>query len=219
MAEVAELMAIPHVYRFFKEPKYADALAQGHVWLTTLEEDRKSAVPGRGDPLEAREFYFQKTPLIGDGDDPAFVDLARSAAIAPGLEARNWQLQYNLNRTSLPDGFVLSMAEEITPELIRDFGRHYVKIRNPYAAFKRIHAVLDRKYPIERGWFDRVEYKPQIYVDGECRPGPLGFVKQPGGYIEQREIRFLWCLRGNSPIKPRLFTVPGVARLCERGDA
>lgn len=204
------------VYRFFKDSIHADALASGKVWLSTLETCRTYEDPLQGDPHEATHEYNSGYALGGSNDE-AFKLIAARSGIHIGPGCSNITINNCTAVQKLPDAYVLCTTEHFKPENLGDtFGRYCVEITNPPEFFRRLTAALSRLVSIQQGAFGRVIYQERRYVGLQDPPGPIGFVKPPDRYQDQREVRFLWTLSTNAKLDPFLLDAPDCAGLCRR---
>src|SRR4051812_31281980 len=95
----ADLLAVRHrtperVYRFFQEEQHADALVDGLVWLSTLEECRRYEDPARGDRDEGTLTYNTGT-ITADGDDPTLQLVSQRCGIHIGPGCTNITISNN----------------------------------------------------------------------------------------------------------------------------
>ena len=205
------------IYRFFSEEYQANALAQGEVWLSTLETCRAHEDPAQGDPEEAHETYNSGN-AVGGSDDPNFVERARRSGIHIGPGCRNITVSDCSNRVSLPDTYVLCTTVEFSPEKLSEtFGKYCVEITNPRAFFLGVSKQLEDHASIKEAAAGKVIYKDRKYTGLESPPGPIGFVKPPDVYSSQNEFRFLWVPERNaSRLTPFLLKCPELSSICKR---
>lgn len=209
-------ISVPVVYRFFSEPEHADALAAGHVWLSTLETCRAYEDPLQGDPHEATHEY-NSGHVVGSSGDVAFEQIAARSGILIGPGCSNITISNNTLVKRLPDAFVLCTTEHFSPEKLSDtFGRYCVEISNPQALFHQLTNELSKRFRLREAAYGRVIYRHRKYVGHQEEPGPIGFVKPPDKYQDQREVRFLWTVDNSLNLKPFLLEVPQAATLCRR---
>src|SRR5205085_8386763 len=71
----------PVIYRFFEDASYADALAAGQVWLSTLEKCRTYDDPLQGDPGEGSMLYKTGTVINRGLAKPTTLEIAQRAGI------------------------------------------------------------------------------------------------------------------------------------------
>jgi hypothetical protein len=205
------------IYRFFSEEYQANALAQGEVWLSTLETCRAYEDTAQGDPEEAHETY-NSGYAVGGSDDPSFVERARRSGIHIGPGCSNMTVNNCSNRVSLPDAFVLCTTVEFSPEKLSEtFGKYCVEITNPRAFFIGVSKQLEDHAFIKEAAAGKVIYKDRKYTGLESPPGPIGFVKPPDVYSSQNEFRFLWVPENNaSRLTPFLLKCPELSSICKR---
>lgn len=204
------------VYRFFKRESEADALAQGDVWLSTLETCRAYEDPKQGDPEEAHEIY-NTGYCVGGSGDPSFVEVARRASIHIGPGCSGIVLSNNTRRSVIRDAYVLCTTSKYSPEMLGEtFGKFCVEINNPSNFFFRVSDSLEKIQAIEAAIHGGVVYRDRFYEGMEPPPGPIGFVKPSDIYAEQKEFRFLWIPKNFNKITPFLLKCPEVSNICRR---
>jgi len=204
------------VYRFFKEASHADALAQGSIWLSTLNTCRAYEDQAQGDSGEAHETY-NSGHIVGGSDTPQLVEVSRRSGIHIGPGCSNITISNNTRNTSIQDAYVLCTTTEFSPDKLSDtFGRYCVRIKNPAQFFKLVTESLKLSISIKKCEQGEVIYKERFYTGMEPSPGPIGFVKPPDLYASQKEFRLLWIPANASGIAPRLLSCPAVSDLCER---
>jgi len=204
------------IYRFFQEEWQADALANGDVWLSTLETCRKYEDPQQGDPEEAHETY-NSGHIVGGSDDPDLVEVARRSGIHIGPGCSDITISDNTRRTVLPDAYVLCTTTDFSPKKLSEkFGRYCVEIAYPKDFFVYVSGILEKSIPIREAAAGKVIYKDRFYTGMESPPGPIGFVKPPDIYAPQKEFRLLWVPKNSNGLNPFLLNCPEVAHLCKR---
>lgn len=208
------------LFRFFLEERHANRLAEGHVWLSTLEACRRYEEAGRGDQGEASVTYLPGT-ITGDGDDPA-LQLVAQRCQAGGVSlfrfdasCRNITIANVSVTTTVPNAYVVCA----TRDLLADdnvFGKYCVEISQPVEVFRRITGVLRNERRISQAVIDRVHYRPRTFSGLLEPPGRIGFVK-PINYASQREVRMMW--RPDPPteeLMPLELYCPEIVKLCRR---
>lgn len=207
----------PHtVYRFFKEPGHADALASGTVWLSTLETCRAYEDPYQGDPDEAVQRY-NSGHAVGGSDDAAFKLIAERSGISIGPGCSNITVSNCTAVHRLPDAFVLCTTEQFNPKNLSDtFGRYCVEIERPQEFFRLLTASLSQLHAIREAAFGRVIYRERNFAGLQDPPGPIGFVKPPDKYKSQHEVRFLWTSLTGAQLAPFALYAPECVALCRR---
>jgi hypothetical protein len=133
-------------------------------------------------------------------------------------EARNATISNVSSVRRLADALVLCTTTYYSPDnLSESFGRYCVLIENPADFFRLITAALCfRNYRIREAAFGAVRYDERRFSGLEDPPGPIGFVKPPDKYKDQREFRFLWVPERDVKLKPFLLLAPECARFCRR---
>ncbi|MBB1380504.1 hypothetical protein H5071_00685 [Shewanella sp. SR41-2] len=204
------------IYRFFSEEYQANSLAQGEVWLSTLETCRAYEDPAQGDPEEAHEVY-NSGHAVGGSDDTKFVERASRSGIQIGPGCSDITVSNCSSSVSLPDAYVLCTTIEYSPEKLSDtFGKYCVEITNPRAFFIGVSKILENHISIKEAAAGKVIYKDRIYTGLESPPGPIGFVKPPDLYSSQKEFRFLWLPLGSAKLTPFLLKCPELSTICKR---
>jgi len=213
--------SMPHlnlavVYRFFNDSSHADALADGKVWLSTLETCRRYEDPKQGDPEEG-SVTNNSGYAVGDSGDNNFDAIAARSGIHIGPGCSNITLSNNIAIHRLPDAIVLCTTELFDPDgLSETFGRYCVAISDPARLFAQITEQLQEVHNVAQAVYGRVIYRDRYYTGLEKPPGPIGFVKPPDKYQDQHEVRFLWTLSGQEDLQPFLLEVPEATTLCRR---
>jgi hypothetical protein len=210
-----QVQTLARVFRYFKEERHAEALMQGDVWLSTLNQCREYETVGQGDPEEATEFYRLRYAFQGTTEDPDFARMAKRAGVEFGA-SQNVEIVMSESTKRISDAFVLCTTEKQAAATSAVFGLYCVEINQPAKFGELVHRRLLQKHPAIRGMLNRVNYAPLEYRDLEEPPGSLGFVKRPDAFADQCEVRFLWIPVQQTNLKPFGITVPGVARLCRR---
>jgi hypothetical protein len=127
------------------------------------------------------------------------------------------ELRDNINIRSLEDAYIICFTDRYEPDTMPEaFGRYCVEIRDSKAFFFQIDAVLKTRFKIESARLARVTYRDRHFFDLEPENVPLGFLKAPDEYSDQREVRMLWKVFDPSGLVPIVLAVPSVRGLCRR---
>jgi hypothetical protein len=208
---------IDAVYRYFDSEKFADDFTRGDILISTLEKCRGYEDPLRGDRHEGHDFYSTGKSVTGNGDDPEFVRMAARAGIRIGPHARNVTIEMNSATTVLRDAYVLCTTIGFeTNTLESTFGKYCVKIENPDGFFEAVSKSLAEKVGDLRGMKGNIIYKERYSIGKQPAAGPLGFVKPPDKYADQREYRFLWTKETGGVLKPFVVQCPEAAQFVVR---
>jgi hypothetical protein len=98
------------------------------------------------------------------------------------------------------------MTEEFKKEM-PSIGKHCVKISNPKEFYRLVTNRLKVKFKVTGSWLGHVCYENPQYSGTDPEPGPIGFVKPPDAYKDQKEVRALWTVyECHHPLKP--FSLP-----------
>ena len=201
------------VYRYFDEAKYADAMTQGSLRISTLERCRAYENEHQGDALEGTQTYLSGS-IVGGSDDAAFVEIARRSGIEIGADCSNISVVNCASYISMPDAYILSTAIERNDELFLEcFGQFCVEIVSPALFFRHISSVLSSRRLIDYGSYGPVIYRNRNYTGLEKIP-PMAFVKPAVPYAQQREFRFAWNPVGTC--EPADIVAPKIRELCRR---
>lgn len=214
-----EIFANKHVYRFFQEKDHADALVEGKVWLSTLTKCRGYEDQFQGDSGEGT-MHYQSGTISGSSHDKDFVEMARHANIGVGNDNKNIQIIDCSADHIIPDAFVICTTEHFSPDNIGEkFGKYCVEISNPKLFFELVTENIKKYQKMYQGAWGRIIYKERKFSGRDKIPGPMGFVKPPDKYSDQREVRFIWTIQG-SPLllEPFGLNIPEVKHLCRRID-
>jgi hypothetical protein len=204
------------VYRFFDAPEYADALAAGRVWISTLDTCRRYEDPRQGDSGEAHESYISGA-ITAHGDNPTLQLMAARSGIYIPPTAKHISLGGNARTSRIPDAYVLCLTEKYDPNEFTDtFGKHCVEVFDVRAFFQAVTEELVRNHRVFRGETGKVLYAERRYAGLQSPPGRIGFVKPADPYAAQREFRMLWHVEDWQTIKPFLLDVPAVTAYCRR---
>lgn len=206
------------VYRYFREPQHAEDLANGRVWISTLETCRQYEDPAQGDPLEGHISYNSGF-VNGDFGDPQLMTVARHAGIYIGEGSRNITINAFRSRRHIPDAFVICTTENFQPTEFREtFGQYCVEITDPERFFNLVNAALKCQTKKVNGNFGRVIYADRMHYGQQPEPGHIGFVKPPTPYKTQSEVRFLWTVEQHEKLSSFMINVPGVSSICRLVD-
>ena len=201
------------VYRYFDEAKYADAMTNGSLRISTLERCRAYENEHQGDAGEGTQSYLSGS-IKGGSDDPAFVEMAMRAGFEIGPGCSDLEIHGAIHRTTIPDAYVLSTAIQRNDDLFADsFGRFCVEIVAPGLFFWRVSSVLAAQRLVNLGSYASVTYRERSYTGLEDMV-PTAFVKPVYPYAEQKELRFVWSPVG--PCAPVDIVAPSIRELCRR---
>ena len=204
------------VFRFFPEEWQADALVSGKVWVSTLETCRAYEDPKQGDSEEAHETY-NSGHAVGGSTDADLVEIARRSGIHIGPGCSNITISNNTSIKKIHDAYVLCTTSQYAPDNLNEsFGKHCVEITDPKKFFIEVSQCLSQQMAIKESAAGKVIYKDRHYTGLENPPGPIGFVKPPDKYAEQKEFRFLWIPENATNIKPFLLNCPKIVSLCKK---
>jgi hypothetical protein len=203
------------IYRFFHEERYADALVDGFVWLSTLEECRRYEDSARGDREEGTLTYNTGT-ITADGDDPTLQLISQRCGIHIGPGCTNITLWFFSKFRKIPDAWLLCTTEAYAPENMAAFGKYCVEITSVATFFDRLTSAIRREVQIREGAHGAVRYTSRTYRFDEPEPGALGFVKPPDVFAKQREYRMVWLPLGSDPVSPRGWNVNDIRSLVRR---
>jgi len=204
------------VYRFFKDAEHADAMASGKIWISTLETCRQYENPLQGDPEEATQKYNSGHAIGGSGDRDFKLIAARSG-IHIGDGCSNISISNCTSMHRVLDAYVLCTTSHFDPDKLGDvFGLHCVEVTHPHEFFRLMSLELAKLHKVREAAYGSVIYSEREYKGLEDPPGPIGFVKPPDKYQDQREVRFLWTVDEVLRLQPFLLDVPNAATLCRR---
>ena len=206
----------PVVYRFFRNAEYADAFCAGRIRISTLGLCSGYEDPMQGNPQEAQHTYIN---IWADSNEMSPSDF-RLAAARAGIVAEdctNVLASRNRSIMTTPDAFVLCCTEYFAPELLGDtFGRVCVQISDSIEFFNRLSARVGALFTLRQGRIGKVTYRRATFVDAEPGEVPMGFMRDPDKYAEQREVRMLWHVASAPPLSAIDLNAPEVASLCRR---
>ncbi|MDQ2734816.1 MAG: hypothetical protein M3Y55_07470 [Pseudomonadota bacterium] len=204
------------LYRFFDRSEYADEFCKGNVRISTLAACRATDDPVRRDQGEGSVTYkggFSQ----GDGDDPAFVEIARRQGVSLPRESTGTMLFANIHQRTLVEAYVLCMTVRNDESAMSSFGSSCVEIFSPLAAFRRLTRVLHEVVAVRQSVIGLIRYRARSYTGLDPQPGPLGFVKPPDEYEREQEVRFLWTLHGDpAGLQPMMLACPTLSPFCRR---
>jgi hypothetical protein len=205
------------LYKFVPERQYAEDMAQGRIWISTLAYCRACEDQGRGDALDGR--HTQHISIdSGDLSDPYIRDKAQRL----GLPAMSGGYRFvNCSFSREVDAHVFCMTEKFDPKMLGpDFGAHCVEILNPMAFVQAVSACLFLKL-FAGGRCPLVVFGKMLYVDDvdqydrERIPARDGFWKDRSRFERQAEVRVLWDWGlPAGATKPFSLQVPQLRDLC-----
>ncbi|CAI8768117.1 hypothetical protein [Pseudomonas serbica] len=205
------------VYRYFDSEEFADGFTRGDILISTLEKCRGYEDPLRGDRHEGHDFYSTGQSVTGNGDDPEFVRMAARAGIRIGPYARNVTIEMNSATTVLRDAYVLCTTIGFESNSLEStFGKYCVKIENPQGFFEAVSKSLFEKVGNLRGMKGSIIYKERYSIGKQPAAGPIGFVKPPDKYADQKEYRFLWIKEIGGALSPLVIQCPEAAQYVVR---
>lgn len=204
------------VFKHFQDPIHAQALADGFVWLSTLEHCRRSEDKLRGDSSEGT-FLYGSGNIDGTIEDPHVRRFTSMSGIVL-CEGVHITFKDCTATQAMEDAYLIStaMAPYQDEALLDEFGRYCVEITNIDLFFHRVTKAIENHIGIvSRRDNKRVTYSETYYEGLAEAPGDLGFVKPPEIFGPQDEYRFLWTINGNHAYKDQGILVPRVAGLCK----
>lgn len=201
-------------YRYFDNEDHAVAFAAGWLRVSTFNRCRKDDSSQRGDAGEGTTTYLIDGSIAGGGDDPVFVEQARRAGIRIGPNTRHITITDCLNRTVLPDSYLLCLTQERNDALFhRAFGKYCVEVRQPGAACLAIYDELRKSAPITSAMFGPVVYASRHFTQRDTGQAPIAFLKPADPYEQQKELRMVWQVEPGRPIEPMMLYVPTLKAL------
>ena len=202
------------IYRFLSSENYAKDFVSGKILVSTLNICRSYENKARGDANEGRQTYHIDKSITGGSNDPWFLEALEGSGIHIGPGCSNITVSNHRSTTYLADAYVLCTTIGFSDEaLLSDFGNYCVEIFDLVGFAEALDAAVRNKLGTSVGLVGEVTYASQIYKYGEAPPGVIGFVKEPGDYESQREMRFLWEAP-NKKIDKEIIEVTGVSRFC-----
>ena len=205
------------VYRFFKEEKYANALEDGELFISTLETCRQYEDPLQGDPEEAYERYNSGSKKLGNGSDPRFARLAANLGVGVDPNAYGITIDNCQSVRRLADAYVLCTTIGFSKSMLTEtFGRYCVEIRDVRRFFNVVTGRMKEEWGVTEAQCGPIIYKERIFTGYERSPGPIGFVKPPDKYQSQQEYRFLWHYGDGRSVRPGVIQVPELRNLVRR---
>ena len=203
-----------NVYRFFQEEQHAEALVNGRVWISTLEDCRSHEDPVRGDVGEGTVDYFSET-ITGNSGDLAFDLVAARSGIVVERSVGT-TLSGNSSRRAIQNAWVVCTTERYSPDTMRSFGSRCVRITDPVTFFRSVTESLATERRVLEATMGGVRYSQRSYRHLEPDPGPIGFLKPPDRYASQQEVRMLWESDSAEQISHFELDCPAARRLCSR---
>ena len=208
------------LYRFLRDPDYADQFVAGNIFISTLSECRGyEAAAGRGDPGEGT-LRHRSGDLILSGDNPEDLEIARRAGLVIIPGGGTLTLSGNVAEHKLEDAYVLCTTERFSPDKLSDtFGKHCVRIDDAKTFFDRTSRALVASLKsgrLDRAFMGCVSYTGRELQGRQQQPAPNGFLKPPDLYADQQEVRMLWSMTPQVRLEPFLLKVPDVRGLCTR---
>jgi hypothetical protein len=142
------------LYRYFDEAKYADAMVNGFLRISTLERCRVYEDAHQGDANEGTQSYLSGS-IKGGSEDTAFVEMAKRSGIRIGPGCSDISIIDCSNHTTIPNAYVLSTTMERNDNLFREsFGQFCVEIAAPALFYQHITSMLSARLLIKNGLTD-----------------------------------------------------------------
>jgi hypothetical protein len=207
------------LYRFFDTAEHADALTQGHVWITTFQTCRGYENRNQGDPGEGSETYSPGLVSLS-GEDKNHVEIARRMGI--GLTGPGKLTAFGVgSRSVIDDAYMLCTSMRFDPAAFSaTFNADYcTEITDAGQFFRSVTARLRDRFGsrLRAATIGTVTYRERAYSGLDDSPGPIGFVKPQVPYKGQAEVRMVWGVGGPHSYEPFTLYVPDVAHpLCRR---
>jgi hypothetical protein len=199
----------PVLYRSFTEERFADALIEGRVWITTLEDCRKKEDQVRVDAGEGVLVY--NTGFASSDENAADLELiAKRSRIgyvkgSPGVVIKDCQYI-----STIPHALLLCTSLE----RVAKFGRFCVRIDNPVEFFAALnHALCVAGRAGQQAGMGAVIYGERSYQATDPAPPPAAFIK-PTQFLDEKEYRMVWPL--DRPCEPFEFVCKDVVGFCTR---
>jgi hypothetical protein len=200
---------LPPLFRGFEDATWADDLASGRVWITTVVTCRKFE-DQRGDVGEATLTY-RSGAVQGDSTDSDLRTVAKRAGITfTGSPVRNIRIVDCIGETILPDAYLLCFSRK----QFTKFGTHHVRIDDPRAFLIAVDRSLRQRGNVDRGQMRAVQYGEREYRHLEPGPKSIPAFTKPLRFIDEEEVRMLWTV--NAAIEPFLLDCPEVRPYCTR---
>lgn len=205
------------VYRYLREEDFADQLANGDIYLSTLSECRKFENSQRGDKEEGFEHYFSNGCQQGSGKDSELVERASRLSIDISEDSEDILILGNRRVTIVQDAYVLCTTLGFSDQNLNDdFGRFCVEITNVWKFSELVSAKLNDHVHWTQFGMGPIKYADRYYEDLEQSPGPIGFVKPKDLYADQKEFRFLWYVSGVQELSPIKLHCPEAVQFMKR---
>ncbi|MEZ2724100.1 hypothetical protein ACBQ21_08890 [Pseudomonas putida] len=202
------------IYRFLDDEGYAKDFVNGQILVTTLECCRNYKNAARGDKNEGREVYHLDQYVTGNSYDSWFQSAIANTGIVVGEGCYGVTVGDIRSTNYLSDAYVLPTTIGFSDDsLVSDFGEHCVEIFDVAGFAHALNLAMREQLNTPSGLVGQVTYASQLYRYGESRPGVIGFVKEPKGYEDQEEFRFLWE-SSNAKIDRVVVNVPDASRFC-----
>lgn len=205
------------LYRYFDRVEHAQRMAEGHIWLSTLEHVRNCDAL-RADRLDATMKY--EVSQLDHNTPKSEADVIRARlkeqrVISGHLEG--FHMKGVTVMQVVPHAYLLCMSSlRLHPRLRRIFGEHCVEIENPIALWRGITAALEQEAPLASKPFQPVTYMGRSYRDASPEPGVIGFASEPSLAYE-KEFRMLWALADlGVRVQPRELHIPRANTWCRR---
>lgn len=205
------------VYRFFRERKHAEQLAQGFVWLSTLGSCRAYEEDGRGDADEATQVY-RSGEVSGAGADRHVQHVAYHSGvkieISPGTKINHVSIIDATYLRGSKDAFALCASQKFDPSCMETFGPYCAEISRPRSFLWLVTKRLGLQQSLGEAIMGKIRYLDRSYSGLQTQPGVLGFVK-PAQFASQLELRMLWTIRGKGrTLEPETVACPEIRTLC-----
>lgn len=203
------------VYRFFQKEEHADALVNGHIWLSTIERCRAYEDAEQGDKWEA-SLNVGLSMISGGGNDHDFVSSAKSIGVRVEPEAEHMIITNSRSEYLVNDGYVLCATTHFSEEVRDKFGKYCVEIQNPFVFAELVSHHLSIDENITYSYHGKINYGERTFVDRNPPSTHIGFIKPPFPYAYQKEYRFLYIPDENKNLKPRIVYCPLLENICRK---
>ncbi|MGO3056999.1 MAG: hypothetical protein ACTID3_08715 [Halomonas sp.] len=204
------------VYRFFDEERYADALTEGKVFVSTLARCRTYENHLQGDKDEATVSYNTGN-IFGRGNDADIKKMAKNAGIKIEGNIECVHISNAISKTRIFDAFLLcTTVEPYADGFEENIGKHCVKIESPLTFMHHVTIAIQKTHRIKQGLAGKVKYRERHYSGMDAHPGRIGFVKPPDPYAVQQEYRMLWEPYNMEGLEGFVINCPEITKLCQR---
>lgn len=207
------------LYKYLPQ-RYAHSLLRGNTRIGTLYDFRKiEHGKGIADPEEGTKLLrhgIDSSSYVG-GTPEAEAMSHMGLNISPGARLRIDGLTFE-RAVNHPDAFVWCCSSRCDTSVMSqlDGAEACIKIRDAGAFFAAMTECINAQRKVKFLGFREVTYLPRTQKWNQIDlGGSAAFLKEPGSYGSQYEVRAVWLPLDNDPIEPMFIDLEALSEHCE----